>query len=257
VLRVVRPALAGMMDGSVSTLAPLFATALATRDAHTTFLVGLAAALGAGISMAFAEALSDDGSLTGRGNPWLRGLIEGLATSGGGLGHTLPFLLPDVRTALRVASAVVIAELLLISGLRFRYFKMPLFRSALQVILGHPGRCARLRQRRPDRELIRNTSVKAIGFCTPLPMSDEQSLIDLDLPEPTPRPRDLKIAVKAVSVNPVDVKTRVTSRPTPGEPRILRYHAAAGWQEVADYALAWAPEHATTTPQVATSRSTS
>jgi VIT1/CCC1 family predicted Fe2+/Mn2+ transporter len=136
VLRVVQPALAGMMDGSVSTLAPLFATALATRDAHTTFLVGLAAAVGAGISMAFAEALSDDGSLTGRGNPWLRGLIEGLATCGGGLGHTLPFLLPDVRTALPAASVVVVFELLLISWLRFRYFKMPLFRSALQVMVG-------------------------------------------------------------------------------------------------------------------------
>jgi VIT1/CCC1 family predicted Fe2+/Mn2+ transporter len=136
VLRIVQPALAGLMDGSVSTLAPLFATALATRDAHTTFLVGLAAAVGAGISMAFAEALSDDGSLTGRGNPWLRGLIEGLATFGGGLGHTLPFLLPDVRTALSAASAVVVVELLVISWLRFRYFKMPLLRSALQVIVG-------------------------------------------------------------------------------------------------------------------------
>jgi VIT1/CCC1 family predicted Fe2+/Mn2+ transporter len=136
VLRVVQPALAGLMDGSVSTLAPLFATALATRDAHTTFLVGLAAAVGAGISMAFAEALSDDGSLTGRGNPWLRGLIEGLATCGGGLGHTLPFLLPDVRTALPAASVIVAIELLVISWLRFRYFKMPLFRSALQVVVG-------------------------------------------------------------------------------------------------------------------------
>src|ERR687886_3081772 len=136
VLQVVQPALAGMMDGSVSTLAPLFATALATRDAHTTFLVGLAAAVGAGISMAFAEALSDDGSLTGRGNPWLRGLIEGLATCGGGLGHTLPFLLPDVRTALPAASVIVAIELLVISWLRFRYFKMPLFRSALQVVVG-------------------------------------------------------------------------------------------------------------------------
>ena len=136
VLRIVQPALAGMMDGSVSTLAPLFATALATRDPHTTFLVGLAAALGAGISMAFAEALSDDGSITGRGNPWLRGLIEGLATFTGGIGHTLPFLLPHVRTALSAASAVVVCELLVISWLRFRFFKMPLVRSALQVIVG-------------------------------------------------------------------------------------------------------------------------
>src|SRR5437588_12169927 len=99
VLQVVQPALAGMMDGSVSTLAPLFATALATRDAHTAFLVGVAAAVGAGISMAFAEALSDDGSVTGRGNPWVRGVIEGLATMLGGLGHTLPFLIADVQSA--------------------------------------------------------------------------------------------------------------------------------------------------------------
>ena len=136
VLRVVQPALAGTMDGSVSTLAPLFATALATRNNHTTFLVGLAAALGAGISMAFAEALSDDGSITGRGNPWFRGLVEGAATFAGGLGHTLPFLLPDVRIALTVASCVVILELLLISWLRFHYFKMPLFQSAIQVVVG-------------------------------------------------------------------------------------------------------------------------
>ena len=136
VLRIVQPALAGMMDGSVSTLAPLFATALATRDAHTAFLVGMAAAVGAGISMAFAEALSDDGSVTGRGSPWARGLVEGIATFAGGLGHTLPFLLPDVRTALPAASVVVAIELLVISWLRFHYFKMPLVRSALQVIVG-------------------------------------------------------------------------------------------------------------------------
>src|SRR5437879_3326914 len=104
VLQVVQPALAGMMDGSVSTLAPLFATALATRDAHTAFLVGVAAAVGAGISMAFAEALSDDGSVTERGNPWLRGLVEGLATFVGGVGHTLPFLIPDVQTAVLLAT---------------------------------------------------------------------------------------------------------------------------------------------------------
>jgi erythrin-vacuolar iron transport family protein len=136
VLQVVQPALAGMMDGSVSTLAPLFATALATGNSHTAFLVGIAAAVGAGISMAFAEALSDDGSVTGRGNPWGRGLIEGLATMAGGLGHTLPFLLADVRSALPVASAIVVVELLIISWLRFHYFKMPLLRSAVQVIVG-------------------------------------------------------------------------------------------------------------------------
>ena len=136
VLQVVQPALAGMMDGSVSTLAPLFATALATHNSHTAFLVGVAAAVGAGISMAFAEALSDDGSVTGRGNAWVRGLVEGGATLAGGLGHTLPFLLSDVRVALSVASVVVVAELLVISWLRFHYFRMPLVRSALQVILG-------------------------------------------------------------------------------------------------------------------------
>jgi len=136
VLQVVQPALAGFMDGSVSTLAPLFATALATRDPHTTFMVGLAAAVGAGISMAFAEALSDDGSITGRGNPWLRGLIEGLATLLGGLGHALPFLLPDVHTALVVACSVVALELLVIAMVRFHYFHMPLSRSMLQVVAG-------------------------------------------------------------------------------------------------------------------------
>src|ERR671921_2225208 len=96
VLRVVQPALIGLMDGSVSTLAPLFATAFATRDPGITFLVGLAAAVGAGISMGFAEGLSDDGTLTGRGHPLMRGVICGLATTAGGLGHTLPYLLPDV-----------------------------------------------------------------------------------------------------------------------------------------------------------------
>jgi VIT1/CCC1 family predicted Fe2+/Mn2+ transporter len=136
VLRVVQPAMAGMMDGSVSTLAPLFATALATRDSHTAFLVGVAAAVGAGISMAFAEALSDDGSVTGRGNPWARGLIEGFATMVGGLGHTLPFLIADVQSAVPVASGVVVVELLIISWLRFHYFRMPLLRSAVQVIVG-------------------------------------------------------------------------------------------------------------------------
>jgi hypothetical protein len=125
-----------MMDGSVSTLAPLFATALATRDAHTAFLVGVAAAVGAGISMAFAEALSDDGSVTGRGNPWMRGGIEGFATTVGGLGHTLPFLLSDVQSAVPVASVIVVVELLIISWLRFHYFGMPLVRSMFQVIVG-------------------------------------------------------------------------------------------------------------------------
>jgi hypothetical protein len=136
VLQVIQPALAGFMDGSVSTLAPLFATALATRDPRTTFLIGLAAAVGAGISMAFAEALSDDGSVTGRGNPWLRGVVEGLATFLGGVGHTLPFLLPEALVALPAACAVVAVELLAIAWIRYHYFQMQLSRSVLQVIAG-------------------------------------------------------------------------------------------------------------------------
>jgi VIT1/CCC1 family predicted Fe2+/Mn2+ transporter len=136
ILQIIQPGLAGFMDGSVSTLAPLFAVALATRDPRTTFLVGLAAAVGAGISMAFAEALSDDGVISGRGNPWLRGLVEGVATFFGGLGHALPFLLPDVHTALPVACLVVAVELLLISWVRFHYFHMQLTQSMLQVLAG-------------------------------------------------------------------------------------------------------------------------
>jgi hypothetical protein len=111
---VVQPGLAGLMDGSVSTLAPLFAAALATRQSRDAFLVGLAASVGAGISMGFAEALSDDGSLTGRGHPWARGIIEGGLTAVGGIGHTLPFLIPQFQAALVVAVAVVLIELLTI-----------------------------------------------------------------------------------------------------------------------------------------------
>jgi VIT1/CCC1 family predicted Fe2+/Mn2+ transporter len=136
VLRYVQPGLAGLMDGSVSTLAPIFATAFATHQTHTVFLIGLAAAVGAGISMAFSEALSDTGELTGRGNPWLRGGITGLMTFLGGLGHTLPFLIPHVGTALTVAYAVVGIELLVIAYIRFHYFKMNFFLSVLQVIVG-------------------------------------------------------------------------------------------------------------------------
>jgi VIT1/CCC1 family predicted Fe2+/Mn2+ transporter len=136
VLQVVQPGLAGMMDGSVSTLAPIFATAFATQDPRTVFLVGLAAALGAGISMAFAEALSDDGTLTGRGNPWLRGVIEGAMTFAGGIGHTLPFLLPSVQTALSVAYIVVAIELVLIAWIRYHYFRTSFMRSSLQVMGG-------------------------------------------------------------------------------------------------------------------------
>lgn len=136
VLKVVQPSLVGLMDGSVSTLAPLFATAFATRDPRITFLVGLAAAVGAAISMAFSEGLSDDGSLTGRGHPVMRGIITGVATFLGGILHTLPFLLPSVDAALYVAFGVVGVELLGISFIRYRYFSMSFWISALQVILG-------------------------------------------------------------------------------------------------------------------------
>lgn len=136
VLKVVQPSLVGLMDGSVSTLAPLFATAFATREPRITFLVGLAAAVGAAISMGFSEGLSDDGSLTGRGHPFIRGLITGVATFVGGILHTLPFLLPHVGMALYVAFGVVGFELLAISFIRYRYFSMSFAMSALQVILG-------------------------------------------------------------------------------------------------------------------------
>ena len=110
-LQVVQPGLAGLMDGSVSTLAPLFAAAFATHNSWATFLVGLAASVGAGISMGFAEALSDDGSLTGRGHPWARGFVCGLMTTLGGIGHTLPYLIPNIKTATTVAVCVVLVEL--------------------------------------------------------------------------------------------------------------------------------------------------
>ncbi len=136
VLKVVQPSLIGLMDGSVSTLAPLFATAFATGDSRVAFLVGLAAAVGAAISMAFSEGLSDDGTLTGRGSPILRGSITGVATFVGGILHTLPFLLPQVGMALYIAFGVVGIELLAISFIRYRYFRMSFLVSALQVILG-------------------------------------------------------------------------------------------------------------------------
>ena len=125
-LQYVQPGLAGLMDGSVSTLAPLFAAAFATHHTWETFLVGLAASVGAGISMGFAEALSDDGSLTGRGTPWLRGSVCGLMTTIGGIGHTLPYLIPDFRTATAIAIAVVMVELAVISWIRHRYMDTPL-----------------------------------------------------------------------------------------------------------------------------------
>ena len=136
VLQIVQPGLAGLMDGSVSTLAPVFAAAFATKSSRDAFVVGLAASLGAGISMGFAEALSDDGSLTGRGHPWVRGLICGLMTALGGIGHTVPFLIPDFRVAMSAAVLVVVIELGLISWIRHRYMDTPPLAAALQVGLG-------------------------------------------------------------------------------------------------------------------------
>jgi rubrerythrin len=136
VLQIVQPGLAGLMDGSVSTLAPVFAAAMASRTTHYAFLVGLAASLGAGISMGFAEALSDDGSLTGRGHPWARGLICGAMTTLGGIGHTLPFLIPNFRVAFIVAFVVVLAELAVITWVRHRYMDTPTVTAAIQVAFG-------------------------------------------------------------------------------------------------------------------------
>jgi len=135
-LQYVQPGLAGLMDGSVSTLAPLFAAAFATHSTWETFLVGLAASVGAGISMGFAEALSDDGSLTGRGTPWLRGSVCGLMTTLGGIGHTLPYLIPDFWVATFIAVAVVVVELAAISWIRYRYMDTPLLSATFQVMVG-------------------------------------------------------------------------------------------------------------------------
>src|SRR5499427_6760361 len=136
VLQYVQPGLAGLMDGSVSTLAPLFAAAFATHNTWQTFLVGIAASVGAGISMAFAEGLSDDGSLTGRGSPWIRGPVCGLMTAVGGLGHTLPYLIPHFTTATIFAVIVVVIELGVISWIRMRYMDTPFLRAAFQVVVG-------------------------------------------------------------------------------------------------------------------------
>lgn len=136
VLQFVQPGLAGLMDGSVSTLAPLFAAAFATHKSWDAFLVGLAASVGAGISMAFAEALSDDGSLTGRGRPVVRGAITGVMTTAGGIGHTLPFLIANFHIAMSIAVAVVALELAAISWIRQHFMETPLVRAALQVVLG-------------------------------------------------------------------------------------------------------------------------
>lgn len=141
VLQYVQPGLAGLMDGSVSTLAPIFAAAFATQNNHETFLIGLAAAIGAGISMGFAEALSDDGTISGRGSPWMRGLVCGLMTALGGIFHTLPYLLPNTvpnafLIATGIATAIVLAELFVIAWIRARYMDTPFLRAVFQVVIG-------------------------------------------------------------------------------------------------------------------------
>ena len=136
VLQRVQPFLLGLMDGSVSTLAPLFATAALTKDPHKAFFVGLAASFGAAISMGLAEALSDDGKVTGRGSPIVRGVVTAIGTIGGGMLHTLPFLYRDLQTALIAAYAVVVIELLAIAYIRWHYMNSPLGKTVAQVIVG-------------------------------------------------------------------------------------------------------------------------
>ncbi len=136
VLRIVQPGLVGLMDGSVSTLAPVFAAAFATHDTWNTFLVGMAASIGAGISMGFAEALADDGKLSGRGTPYLRGLVCGLMTIAGGVGHTLPYLIPNFWTATIVSAGVVVVELATIAAIQWRYMDTPPLSAAAKVMLG-------------------------------------------------------------------------------------------------------------------------
>ncbi len=136
VLQIVQPGLAGLMDGSVSTLAPVFAAAFATHQSRDAFLVGMAASIGAGISMGFAEAMSDDGVLSGRGHPWLRGTVCGLMTTAGGVGHTLPFLISNFYFAMTIAVAIVAVELGVIAWVRHRYMDTPLLSAAFQVIVG-------------------------------------------------------------------------------------------------------------------------
>lgn len=136
VLQVVQPGLAGLMDGSVSTLAPLFAAAFATHDPWNTFLVGTAASVGAGVSMGMAEAMSDDGSLTGRGTPWIRGTITGIMTAVGGIGHTLPYLIPNFKTATTLAIVIVFIELWAIAWIRARYMDTKFLRAVFEVVVG-------------------------------------------------------------------------------------------------------------------------
>lgn len=136
VLQYVQPGLTGLIDGSVSTLAPIFAAAFATQNTWQTFLVGMAASIGAGISMGFAEAMADDGLISGRGHPWMRGAITGLMTALGGLGHTLPYLLADFWTATALAAAIVLVELWLIAWIRARYMDTRFLRAAFEVVVG-------------------------------------------------------------------------------------------------------------------------
>jgi erythrin-vacuolar iron transport family protein len=136
VLRYVQPGLAGLIDGSISSLAPIFAAAFATHNTWQTFLVGLAASVGAGISMGMTEAMSDDGVLTDRGEPWKRGAVTGLMTTLGGLGHTLPYLIPDFKIATTVAIGVVMIELWVIAAIRSRYMETPFWRAVFEVVVG-------------------------------------------------------------------------------------------------------------------------
>lgn len=136
VLQIVQPALAGLIDGSVSTLAPIFAAAFATQSSHDAFVVGVAASVGAGISMGLTEALSDDGAITGRGRPVIRGVACGVMTAIGGLGHTLPYLISNFRTATAVAGVVVVLELVAIAWLRWRFMETPFGSALVQIILG-------------------------------------------------------------------------------------------------------------------------
>jgi len=136
ILQSIQPGLLGLMDGSVSTLAPLFATAGITGSTHTAFFIGLAASFGAAISMGLAEALTDDGAITGRGHPWRRGFITGTATLIGGMLHTLPFLLANLHVALNLAYTVVVLELIVIAYIRYHFMKSPLVPTILQVIFG-------------------------------------------------------------------------------------------------------------------------
>lgn len=136
VLQYIQPGLTGLIDGSVSTLAPIFAAAFATHDTWATFLVGMAASVGAGISMGIAEAMADDGLISGRGHPWIRGAITGLMTAVGGLGHTLPYLIPNFWTATAISAFIVLIELWAIAGIRSRYMDTPFWRASFEVVVG-------------------------------------------------------------------------------------------------------------------------